>query len=175
MLTLRPYKSQDAEKIVAWLSDELTYYKWGGNLIGEYPLTAEKMNEVYIQKNGCCEEADNFYPWTAVDGDEIVGHFIMRYVGDRKNLRFGWVVVDASKRGKGYGKEMLKLGLKYAFEILKVEQVTIGVFDNNPGAEKCYRAIGFKDYDPVKRIVREIKGEDWIVIELVNKNENQTE
>lgn len=35
-----------------------------------------------------------------------------------------------AKRGMGYGKEMLKLSLKYAFEILKVKKVTLGVFWN---------------------------------------------
>lgn len=32
-------------------------------------------------------------------------------------LRMGFVIVDPNERGKGYGKAMLQLGLKYAFEI----------------------------------------------------------
>ena len=46
----------------------------------------------------------------------------MRYInGDPKVIRFGWVVVDSSVRGKGYGTNMLRLGLKAAFEILGAE------------------------------------------------------
>lgn len=49
-------------------------------------------------------------------------------------LRLGFVIVDDTKRGKGYGKEMLSLAVKYAFEIFKAEKLTIGVFANNPSA-----------------------------------------
>ena len=38
----------------------------------------------------------------------------MRYLqGNPKLLRFGWVIVDGTVRGKGYGTKMLVLGLKY--------------------------------------------------------------
>ena len=100
-------------------------------------------------------------PWIAFDdNNRIIGHFIMRYTGgDNKLLRFGWVIVDNTLRGKGYGKQMLILGLKYAFEILGVERVTIGVFENNQSAYMCYKKVGF--------IEREIvQGEPWNVIEM---------
>jgi len=173
MLSLRQYKPQDAEKIVTWIKDEVSFLKWSGSLLGDFPLKADYMNEVYFKKNGLCDEADNFYPWTACDGDEVIGHFIMRYTdGDRKNLRFGWVVVDDSKRGKGYGREMLNLSLKYAFEIMKVEQVTLGVYDNNPSAEKCYRSIGFVDNPEKETHIVKVKDEEWKCLELVIKKEN---
>lgn len=168
MLRLRPFKPCDAEKIVSWFKDETTFYKWGGNLIGEFPVSAEKLNEVYINQNGLCNEADNFYPMVAIDETGVVGSFIIRYIrGDNKCLRFGWVIVDDKLRGRGYGKEMLKLGLQYAFEILKGNQINLGVFDNNPGAEGCYRAIGFKDNPEIENSVKEINGEKWTVKELV--------
>jgi RimJ/RimL family protein N-acetyltransferase len=53
--------------------------------------------------------------------------------------------VDDTKRGAGYGKQMLRLALKYAYEILKAKKVTIGVLENNPGAYHCYKAVGFRD------------------------------
>ena len=68
----------------------------------------------------------------------------MRYTGgDSRQLRFGWVIVDDTLRGKGYGKQMLTLGLEYAFDILKVDRVTIGVFENNEPAYLCYKKAGF--------------------------------
>ena len=47
---------------------------------------------------------------------------------EKKTLRFGFVIVNDTKRGMGYGKEMLKLAIKYDFDILKVEKITLGVF-----------------------------------------------
>ena len=161
MLRLRPYKGCDAAKIAEWIRDEDVFLKWGGKLFGEYPITAETIDVKYRLQNGGCEESDNFYPWVAIDDENrVVGHFIMRYLhGDRRILRFGWVIVDDSVRGKGYGSEMLRLGLKYAFEIMGAETVTLGAFEGNEIAHNCYKKIGFTD-----RSIRE--AEPWNVIEM---------
>ena len=152
---------------MTWFQDEKVFLLWGGNLIGEYPLTAQDLNDKYIGSNGGCEEADNFYPMTAFDEDGVVGSFIMRYIkGDNKKLRFGWVVVDSSKRGRHYGNQMIQLGLQYAFSILQVEKVTIGVFDNNPSAHHCYLSCGFRNGEELEGRDEVILGEPCRVIEL---------
>jgi RimJ/RimL family protein N-acetyltransferase len=162
MLRLRPYKKCDAKHIVMWCKDEETFLKWGGNHFGSFP-----MNNKYLNDNGDCIEEDNFYPMTAFDESGVVGHFIMRYLnGDCDILRFGWVIVDNSKRGMGYGKKMLSLGLKYAFDILKVSKVTIGVFENNVSAYWCYKNVGFNEAVMNQDEYDMINGEKWKIIEL---------
>ena len=112
-------------------------------------------------------DLDNFYPMTAFDETGIVGHLIMRFTDTKKQvLRFGFVIVDDKKRGRGYGKEMLILAQKYAFEILKVKKVTLGVFENNPSAYYCYRAAGFKEVNTETEEYYEIAGEKWRCIEM---------
>lgn len=165
MLGLRPYKPCDAQKILSWCRDEKTFLGWGGTHIGEFPLSEKVMNETYFENNGNCAEPDNFFPMTAFDGDEITGHFILRYIGDRKTLRFGWVIVDDKKRGTGCGKEMVMLGLKYAFEVMNAEKVTIGVYANNPAAYHCYRSSGFTEAAG-KAHFDIVKGEKWKIIEM---------
>ena len=161
MLRLRPYKSCDAEKISEWIRDKDVFMKWGGPLFGEFPINAGIIDDKYRLQNGGCTEPDNFYPWIAFDDENgVVGHFIMRYInGDNRILRFGWVIVDDKIRGKGYGTEMLRLGLKYAFEILNVDVVTIGVYENNDRAHNCYKKLGFTDKEIVEK-------EPWNVIEM---------
>ncbi len=160
MLKLRPYKSCDAQAIAKWVQDKDVFVKWGGERFGDHPVSAETIDQKYRQENGDCAEPDNFYPWTAFDGDRIVGHFIMRYInGDKKLLRFGWVVVDSTARGRGYGAEMLRLGLRYAFDFLGAEKVGIGVFKNNAPAHKCYQKVGFAD-------VGVTKDGAWEIIEM---------
>ena len=167
MIRLRPYKRCDAAKIAEWVSDKEVYMKWGGNIIGDHPLSAETIDRKYRDENGGCEEADNFYPWTAVDEEgNVVGSFIMRYMhGDSREIRFGWVVVDSSIRGRGTGKQMLTAGLKYAFDILGANVVTIGVFEGNDIARNCYKKVGFTEKEVVKK-------EPWNVIEMEITKEN---
>ena len=146
MLKLRPYKPCDAQAIAKWVQDKDVFEMWGGERFGDFPITAEIIDNKYRLDNGDCTEPDNFYPWTAFDDNGVVGHFIMRYInGDHKIIRFGWVIVDDTKRGAGFGKRMLKSGLHYAFELYGAETVTIGVFENNEPAHKCYRSVGFTD------------------------------
>ncbi len=161
MLRLRPYKHCDAERIAGWITDRDVFLKWGGDRFGEFPVTAETIDRKYTLENGDCTEPDNFFPWVAIDDENnAVGHFIMRYInGDRRILRFGWVVVDSAARGKGCGTEMLRAGLKYAFEILGADTVTIGVYESNGPARHCYLKAGFTERETVKR-------EPWNLIEM---------
>lgn len=163
MVRLRPYKRCDAQYIVSWIKDEVAFRKWCADRYEKYPISAEDMNAQYDS----LAEKDNFYQMTAFDDSGIVGHLIMRFIDEEKKvLRFGFVIVDASKQGKGYGKEMLSLALKYAFEILKVEKVTLGVFENNMQAYHCYKAVGFKDVVLDKEEYYHVLGEDWKCLEL---------
>ena len=172
MLRLRPYKECDSHVIANWIKNKDVFTMWGGELFGDFPISAEIIDKKYRVKNGDCAEPDNFYPWVAIDDENrVVGHFIMRYLnGNNKILRFGWVIVDDSKRAKGYGSEMLIVGLKYAFEIFDVDVVTIGVFENNDIAHNCYKRVGFIDTETVKKkpfnvIEMEIRKEKYNGIE----------
>lgn len=166
MLRLRPYKPGDAGTILSWCKDETAFRKWTANRYASFPIAAADMNEKYIDRNGDCEGPDNFYPMTAFDEDGIAGHLIMRFTDEEKTvLRFGFVIVDDAKRGRGYGKELIALSLKYAFEILKADRVTLGVFDNNPPALRCYQSAGFKSSGK-EYTVRVLPEETWRAMEL---------
>lgn len=142
MLRLRPFKACDAKAVVSWIGDEEAFYKWSAGRLGEYPITAEGLNRYYDS----FAYDDRFFVMAAYDEDGIVGQVMMRFLdGEKKELRFGFIIVNNSLRGKGYGKQMLKLAAKYAFEILKVEHVTLGVFENNEPACRCYKAAGFRE------------------------------
>ena len=161
MIRLRPYKNCDAEHIVKWIKDEVEFRKWCADCFESYPLSAEMMNAYYMERIN----SDSFWAMTALDDTQVVGQVMMRFLDDEKKiLRFGFVIVDDSRRGKGYGKQMLSLALKYAFEILKVEKVTLGVFENNPSAYHCYQSLGFKESGD--KGYSEILGDKWCCIEL---------
>lgn len=167
MLRLRPYKGCDAKTIISWCKDETAFRKWTSDRYESFPITEADMNRKYLDFNGDCVEEDNFYPMTAFDDSGIVGHLIMRYVnGDNRVIRFGFVIVDDTKRGRGYGKEMIKLAIKYAFEIMKADKITLGVFENNMSAYYCYKAAGFRNVEMDENIICEFFSEKWNILEL---------
>ena len=83
-------------------------------------------------------------------------------------MRIGFVIMDDARRGNGYGREMIRLALIYAFDLFKAERVTLGVFDNNPSAFRCYKAAGFKEYSE-----REVflLGENWRCTDMEYRKE----
>ena len=156
MLRLRPYNKNDAETIMSWIKDETSFYKWTAGVLGEYPISVEQFNTV-----------SNLMAFTAIDDNKIVGFFTMRRPRESfEELRFGFVIVDPEKCGRGYGKNMLKLGLKYAKEIFGADKVSLGVFENNAPAYYCYKAIGFEDVPQNEIEKYTVMGEEWNCLEL---------
>lgn len=167
MLKLRPYRAGDGEIIAGWIKDEISMYKWSADKFGEFPITGESINEKYLINDGDCTKPDNFYPYVACDeSGAVVGHLILRYTNqDKTDIRFGFVIVDDTKRGMGLGKEMLLLALKIAYELLKAHKVTLGVFENNLSAYYCYKSVGFHELVGCDTEYT-INGEKWKCIEL---------
>ena len=64
---------------------------------------------------------------------------------------------------------MLRTGLYYAFNILGVHTVTIGVFEHNDIAHSCYKKVGFVDKEIVPHerdniIEMAITKEDYLLL-----------
>lgn len=166
-MRLRPYKPADADTILSWVRDEETFRKWVTDRYPHYPITPAEMNEKYLIFNGDCPEPDNFYPMTAYDETGLVGHLILRFTDEKKEtLRFGFVIIDAARRGQGCGKGMLCLAVRYAAEFLKVKKITIGVLDNNPGALRCYLGVGFREVPQAEPVYYDLLGQRVKCIEL---------
>ena len=108
---------------------------------------------------------------TAFDETGPVGFFTIRKPGeDDKKVSLGYVIVDPGKRGKGYGKQMLRLGLKFIFEVYGADEAGLDVFDSNPRAYNCYKAIGFRETG--NRELWTAGGYTWNYIEMaISKSE----
>ncbi len=136
MITFRPYKNKDAEKIKGWLKNEKSFRLWCADRFKNYPLSLEEFNNIY--KSG---ELSGFI---AQDGDKTIGHLFMQKLGQNK-YKFGLIIVDDSLRGKGYGKSMLLSAIDYAKNNLGAKIITLSVFDNNVSAFECYKKLGFSE------------------------------
>lgn len=159
MLRLRPYNEKDTEIILSWSKDEIAFYKWSAGVLGEYPISKEQFGFV-----------NKLIPFTAINDDEVIGFFTIRRPSENfDELRFGFVVVDPQKRGQGYGKRMLQLGIKFAKEIFGAKKVSLGVFENNESAYYCYKAVGFQDIVLEKTEKYTVLGEEWKCLELEMK------
>lgn len=162
MIRLRPYKLSDAKYLLEWFHEEEEFMKWSAGKF-QYPLTMEQLEEYYHNY----EQDEKGWIMVALNEEGTpVGHFLMRMADYEKNsIHMGFIVVNSKLRGHGYGKQMLSQALKYAFEILNVKRVTLGVYDNNPSAHSCYKAVGFMD-ENYKENFFPYKDEKWGLYEM---------
>ena len=164
MLRLRPYKACDAQIITKWLKSEYAFRQWSADRYEKYPITPDDMNLYYDRdKNN-----ENIWGMTAFDDTGIIGHFTMRFPKDNnlEEIRLGFVIVDDKVRGKGYGREMLSLAIQYAFDFVKVKKISLGVFENNIAAIKCYESCGFQRVKLENTECYHCMGEIWDCIEM---------
>ncbi len=165
MLRLRPYKPCDAREITKWIKSEYAFRLWSADRYDKYPITPDDMNAYYDKY----ASSGQIWGMTAFDDNGIVGHLTMRFpnMGSLDEVRLGFVIIDDLKRGKGYGKEMLSLAVRYAFDFIKVNKISLGVFENNTAAINCYKSCGFKAVKCETAERYQCMGEIWNCIEMV--------
>ncbi|MCR4794459.1 MAG: GNAT family N-acetyltransferase [Ruminococcus sp.] len=162
-MILRRFEADDSSIILSWIKNEREFRLWSADRFGDYPSAPEMITA----HHNMCSRTGDFFPLTAVDENgNIEGHLILRFIDDeRKEIRFGFVIVDSSHRGMGLGRKMLELAKRYAADVLHAERLSLGVFENNQAAVKCYRAVGFVERTGVKELFQTL-GESWKCIEM---------
>ncbi len=160
MIKLRPYTFEDANKIISWIPDEQSFFLWCADRFKTYPLSNEEFNKRLYTNN-------NVYKgFIAVDEGEVIGHLFIEHLQNDR-YKFGLIIVDSSKRGKGYGKKMLIEALTFAKEEYGAKEVTLSVFDTNISAYNCYISLGFKETG--NYVLHNILGKEQKYIELEYK------
>ena len=160
MYSLREYTSDDAFTILGWILDEKMFRQWSADKYKAYPAKPEDMNGFYdeVRKNGGT-------PFLFCDEGKVIGHFLLRPLSNEevKTVRLGFIIVDSTVRGKGFGRKMLELALDCAFKNFDCKRVTLGVFENNPKAKKCYESLGFTQWGETTYCSN---GEEWKCLEM---------
>ena len=162
-LKLRPYQPSDAAAITSWLKSEYLTRQWCADRFERYPVTPGDMY-AYFERHIDGQRARAL---TMTDGDDIAGYITLRTPADNPaEQRLGFVIVDDSKRGRGLGKALVSMAVRYAFETLGAAKVSLGVFENNPSAIHCYEAAGFRRISLPETESYECLSETWNCIEM---------
>lgn len=162
-MRLRPFKNCDADTIVSWIGNEKIFRFWCADRFESYPISGSDL----VSQYEALSYNDDIFHFVAYDETGILGHINIRYP-EKDNIntvRFGYVIVDDKKRGKGLGKQMITLALDYAVKYMQATKVTIGVFEENEAALNCYLSSGFKDTGVIETY--SFCGNEWTCKELV--------
>ncbi len=80
-----------------------------------------------------------------VSQSKIIGFVVFKNIQPvHRSAELGVRIGSDADRGKGYGREAVKLALKYAWDHLNLNRVQLSVFANNNRAIRAYKAAGFE-------------------------------
>lgn len=168
MIRLEFLEEKDFEKIVQWNKDaspdELLV--WAGPWY-KHPLTVEQIKE-YFSFGVNEKDSDTFiYKIILKETNQMVGMIELGKIDMKSNSgRVGkFFICNEGIRGKGIGKAALREVLKIGFEEFKLHRISLGVFDFNEGAIKCYEAVGLKK-EGLLRDVRKAESGYWNLYEM---------
>ena len=99
---------------------------------------------IFTEKNLNWIEKESVFDIVKLDTKEIMGTCSIRNHG--KDLSWASVAITIMKpeeHSMGYGTEAMKLLVKYGFEVLGVNVISLEVFDFNKRAIRSYEKAGF--------------------------------
>jgi RimJ/RimL family protein N-acetyltransferase len=140
-LRLTALSSVDLPIITAWYNDAgfLRLY----DARPAYPKSEETLREDLEEGR---KKADAFlFAARPVNGEELIGY--VELDGILWPHRVAWLGLGIGERanwGKGYGREMLALALRFAFSELNLHRVQLTVFSYNERAIAMYEKAGFR-------------------------------
>lgn len=165
MVKLEYFEKADANQLIEWINTEELLINWAGSLFS-FPLTESSM-DWYISKTNNLQSSNAFnYKVVDEENGEVVGHISLGGIS-RKNrsARISRVFISDGHKGKGYCKIMIRAILKIGFEQLNLHRISLGVYDFNSAALKCYQSAGFV-IEGTNRDVLMHNGKWWSLVEM---------
>ena len=136
---LSPRNADDVEIFTKWLNDfQVTDYT--GNSAALYTLAGEKE---YLEANSSPEATFSIID---LETDELIGTVGLEQIDYiSKTATLGIFIGEDAYRSKGYGTEAIKILVDYGFNILRLHNINLHVFEFNKPAIRSYEKVGFKE------------------------------
>lgn len=137
-VTLRPVREDDLPELYRW---RLVLDDWARTTdVAPYAMTWEVFAERARQT---ANEAENVVAMVVEADGALVGRAtLFRFDALARSCEIG-VAFAPEHRGKGYGREALRLLVDFAFRHRNVHRVQLSTLATNEPALRCYRAAGF--------------------------------
>jgi RimJ/RimL family protein N-acetyltransferase len=166
MIKLSYFTPDDFQLLIDWVSDETLLMNWAGTQF-RFPLTLAKLDWYIRDTNDFNESSTLVYKATDTLTGETVGHISLTAINrPNRSARITRVLVgNTAERGKGIGEQITKAMMQIGFEELNLHRMSLGVYDFNEPAIRCYKKCGFT-VDGVLRDISRHGDEYWSLMEM---------
>ena len=165
MIKLEYFDENDFESLIEWINDEHTLSNWAGTMFS-FPLTRDKLSWYLEDSNDFFESDALNYKAIDVESRMTVGHISLTAINrNNRSARITRMLINPDNRGNGMCCLVVKELMKIGFLELKLHRMSLGVYDFNDSAIRCYRKAGFKTDGILRDISR--KGDRyWSLMEM---------
>jgi len=165
MIRLEYFERSDFSQLMEWICDDELLMNWSGALFA-FPLTEASLDWYMEDVNEVSRSTAFIYKAIDTETNKVVGHISLGGISKKNSSgRISRVFVDSSERGKGFCYQMVKAVLDFGFAELKLHRISLGVYNFNTSAIKCYKSAGFV-VEGTQRDVLNFKGKWWSLVEL---------
>jgi len=147
MIILQPFKEEDFDRLISWISDEKLLIQFAGSKF-QFPLSHEQL------KAYCAEAKRNIFKVISKESSEVVGHAEVYQIAEDTVLICRVLIGAPQHRGKGLGTALMKELIAFAEQDLGIKNIELNVFEWNLPAIACYQKLGFKKVPDGDRITR---------------------
>jgi len=145
------------------------FYRWFNDFdmlrtagIGDGPWTMERVEAWCKRFNSGPEEA--WFMIYALETGQPVGSAGLRDIDERhRTAEYAISIGEASARGQGYGTEVTRLMLDYAFIARGLHSVLLDVAAHNTGGIRAYANAGFREIGR-RREADVMGGKRWDIV-----------
>jgi len=166
---LRSITRDDTGNIVKWRNQENVkqyfFYRGPFNKESHERWLTEKVDTGIVAQFIVCQKED----------DRPIGCTYLRDIDyDNKKAEYGVFLGEEGVRGKGIGKEILKLTLKYAFENLELHRVYARVREDNMPSLCSFLNCGFEKEALLRESVYcDGKYLNVVILGIINENKKE--
>lgn len=148
-IILRPITLDDTDLIVKWRNNPSVEK----NFIFREKFTKE-MHENWMRTKVEAGQVIQYIVEEKKSGRPI-GSVYFRDINEAYNsAEFGIFIGEDGARGKGFGKEMTSLFVKYGFEFLGLHRIQLRLVKGNAAAARTYSSVGFRKEGEFRDMVK---------------------
>lgn len=153
---LSPCSMADGEKWAEWFNDLEVALPLGDEAYT--PFSAETCRDAVKH---VIEQQEHVFTIVDAETDAPIGRCLLFSIDwVNRHAMLGIFIGEKSLWNKGYGQEAVTLLLDYAFTLLNLNSVMLGVLAYNERAIQCYKKVGFKEIGR-RRQARLIGGQSY--------------
>ena len=137
---LSPINVEDGEKFTEWMND---FKVTDGTGRSSEMMNVEKEKE-WIETT--LRENKYIFSIVKLEDNQLIGNCSFLDIDfTNRTGTLGIMIGEEENRGKGYGKEAIRLLLDYGFNYLNINNINLEVASFNEKAINCYKKVGFKE------------------------------